>query len=199
MGLKSEALLIEAGGFLQNGTKRNLALFVAGGPARGKAIIFTTASIMFFCFSCHSFAEENNVIVDRLISSTFKSLAKAFVAVQDIAKLKKNNKEKLNRMSDDRFREHYRKICDLLQKLPDSIKNEYGITENMTKGQVMEAIGTLDKNRIYKIIDAVPDGAIGDQFRKYINKNGQPGKNVNLLEQINQLWKQIAGKVSTGN
>ena len=140
------------------------------------------------------FAQKSSDIQDRIIGSAFKTLAKAFVAVTDINKLKEDNARKIINMDEDKFRKRYAKVYEVIGNLPARIKSVYGIREVMSREEAARSIKILDKNKAYEIIDVIPDKMIADQFRQYLQKKKQDIKNSNLAEQINQFWNKVTGK-----
>ncbi len=132
-------------------------------------------------------------VSDKLIGSTFKTLAKTFVATVDIEKLKKNNIEKLNKKDEAKFRKQYVKIYKVVKDCP-SLAKRYGLSENLTKEQAIEKINSLKKKDMYTALDLMPDTVIADQFRQYLQEKKQEIQHSNVAGQIKQLWdKMTAG------
>lgn len=150
--------------------------------------------IMLLWFTSISHAQQKVSVEDRIIGSTFKTLAKAFVVVVDINKLKKCNIGKLNKMSEDKFQKRYAEVYDVLKDLPVNLKVSYGINAQMTKEQVIKHIESLDEKKIYEIIDSVPDTVIANQFKLYLRKKKEGIQKSNIVEQINKFWNKIIEK-----
>lgn len=131
-----------------------------------------------------------------MIGSTFKALAKAFVAVVDIDKLKKSNIDKLNKMDRDKFEKRYAKVYKATGGLPYKLKAKYGISENMAKEVAIKDIASLDKKTIYEIIDLIPERIIADQFRQYLSQEKKEMKESNIIEQIIGFWNKMIRKVN---
>jgi hypothetical protein len=148
------------------------------------------------CFPSGLLAQENVSIEDRIIGATFKTLAKAFVAVTDINKLKKDNIDRLKKMDEDKFKRQYAKAYKVIKDLPPEFKVAYGITEHMAKEQAIKDIESLDKKKIYETIDSIPDTIIARQFKQYLSEKKQEMQKSNLVEQINSFWNKIIGKVN---
>jgi len=146
------------------------------------------------CFQGLVLAEEKVGVEDRIIGSTFKTLAKAFVLAVDINKLKKNNINKLNKMSEEKFSKRYAKAYAIIKDLPPKLKESYGITEAMTKETAIRNTESLDKNKIYEIIDSIPDEVIAKQFKQYLSDVKEDIGKSSAVEQINKLWNKIIGK-----
>lgn len=152
--------------------------------------------ILSLCFQSSIFAKEKASVPDRIIGSTFKTLAKAFVATTDINKLKKNYIDKLNKMDNEKFKKRYAKVYETLKDLPPHLKAKYGISENMTKEQAIKNIESFDnKKKMYKIIDSIPDTFIVYHFKQYLSKTKQEIQKTNLVEQIKNFWNKMIEKM----
>lgn len=145
------------------------------------------------------FAQDKLGLDDRIIASTFKGLAKAFVASSDIKKLKKDGIAKLEKMDEEKFKARYRKVFAVIKNLPPMLRLQYGITENLPPQQAIVNIRLLDKNRIYEAIDAVPDAVIAAEFKRYLYQKEQGVKNSPTIESINKLWNRIIARSSNGS
>lgn len=143
------------------------------------------------------FAEEKASIEDKIIGSTFKALAKTFVAMADIDKLKKNNIDKLNKMDKEKFKKRYAEFYEVIKDLPVELKVAYGIGEAMAKEQAVRNIDSLNKKRIYEIVDSLPDIIITKQFKRYLSQTKQEIQKSNIVEKINKVWNKIVEKVNT--
>jgi len=161
-------------------------------------VIFTVILLLItgLCFQSYLFAQEKVGTEDKVIGSTFKILAKAFILMADMDKLKKNNIEKLNKMGEEKFEKRYAKVYEVIKDLPSELKVSHGITEDMSKEQAIKNIASFDKKSIYETIDSVPDKIIATQFRQYLNEKKQEIQKSNLLEQINKFWSKMIGKVN---
>jgi len=157
---------------------------------------FILLLILNLCFQSFVFAEGKVSAEDRIAGSTFKTLAKAFVAITDVNKLKKNNIDRLNKMNEEKFKKRYAGVYQVIKDLPAELKVSYGITEAMTKEQVIKNIESLDKKKIYEMIDSIPDAIITNQFKQYLGEKKQEIQKSNLVEQINGFWNKILEKVN---
>jgi len=145
-----------------------------------------------FLYSATSlFAEERVDFKDKLIASTFKTLAKTFVSTVDLDNLKRDNIRRINKMNEAKFRKKFTEIYAIIKDLPISIKLEYGIREDMTKEQVVKEIGSLNKAAIYRLIDQIPDTFITSQFRNYLVRGKQEIQQNNLAAQISKVWDKM--------
>jgi len=151
--------------------------------------------LMGLCFQTAIFAQEKVSIEEQIIGSTFKTLAKAYVAIVDINKLKKSNIDKLNNMDEEKFQRRYIKVYEVIKDLPFPVKVNYRITEHMTREEVIRNIRLLNKEKIYTIIDSLPDAFIANHFKQYFIEKKQEIQKSNIVEQIRNLWNKIIGKV----
>ena len=164
-------------------------------------IIFTVILwlVTGLCFKNYIFAQEKVNIEEKIIGSTFKTLAKAFVVMVDMDKLKKNNIEKLSKMDEEKFRRRYAKVYEAIKDLPPKLKDSYGITEAMAKEQAIKNIESFDKKKIYETIDSIPDTIIVKQFKQYLSEKKQEMRKGGLVEQINKLWDKMIRKVNVSS
>lgn len=165
---------------------------------KARFIVNTTILLLVagLCFQSCIFAQENVSIEDKIIGSTFKTLAKAFAAMTDINKLKKNNIDRLNKMDEEKFRRRYAKVYEVIKDLPPKLKASFRVTEHMTKEQVIKNIESFDKNKIYETIDSIPDTIIAKEFKQYLREKKQEIQKSNVVEQINNFWDKMISKVN---
>ena len=157
-------------------------------------IVILIAILITLALTC--FAQENISTADRIIGSTFKVLAKGFVEIADINKLK-NNIDRINKMSEDKFKKRYTEAYKVIKDLPPELKLRYGITEATTKEQIIKDIDSLDKSKIYEIIDSIPDEIIAKQFKQYLSEKKEEIQKSNIVEQINKFWNKMINNVSS--
>jgi uncharacterized protein with NAD-binding domain and iron-sulfur cluster len=147
------------------------------------------------CFQNSLFAQEKVSVEDRIIGSTLKGLARAFVAIVDMDTLKKNNIDKLNKMSEAKFSKQYAKVYEVIKDLPDKFKNDYGVAAAMSKAQAIKNIKLLNKEKTYKIIDSIPDTIIAKQFKRYLEEKKQAIQKSNTVEQIKKFWNRMLSRI----
>ncbi len=163
---------------------------------RGRIIVL----FLFFLFSRATvLAQEKIYIGDKLIGSTFKSLAKAYITVVDLKKLRKANIEKIKAMDEEKFKKRYAKVYLVINELPRKVKTTYGINETMTKEQVIRKINSWNKKKICGVIDSIPEELIVKYFKEYINKSKQHVKDSSLIEQVRSFWERIIRRSSAFN
>ena len=144
-----------------------------------------------------AFAQEKVRVEDRMIGSAFKALAKAFVMAVDIDRLKKDNADKLKKMNEAKFNKKYAAAFKVIKDLPPKLKADYGITESMTKERAIQNIESLDKKKVYEMIDSIPDEIIAGQFKQYLREKKEEIEKSGIVEQINKFWNKIIGKTVT--
>jgi len=140
------------------------------------------------------FAQEKVSVEDKAVGSIFKGLAKTYVTVTDINKLKKNNIDELNKMDAERFQKRYAGIYAVIKDWPPALKNKYKVTADMTKDQAIKNIESVNKEKICEMIDSTPDTIIAKRFKKYMDENNRGAQKSSLPEQVNRFWNKISVK-----
>ncbi len=161
-------------------------------------IKFTVLLLLIFGLFCPNLlsAQEASGVSDKIIGATFKTLAKAYVAVADLNKLKKKNIEKISGMEENKFRKQYTKAYINLRDLPNNLKSKYAITEDMTKAQAIKSIEKLDKKNIGEVIDSIPDLLIAQLFKEYLKEKKREVQNGDIIQRINALWNRLVEKIN---
>lgn len=156
-------------------------------------IVFFISSALLQQAEC---AEKKLGATDKVIASTFKMLAKGFVFAVDLNKLKQENIARISAMKDEKYKRQYLKAFTLMEELPCGILEQYGLGENMTREAAIRAIRRLNKEKIYILIDAVPDALIAREFRQYLSSLKQNVKESDLIAQINSFWDRVVRKAT---
>ncbi|MCU0651411.1 MAG: hypothetical protein MUC39_00490 [Candidatus Omnitrophica bacterium] len=159
----------------------------------GKIILLLLLSFM---LQAESSAAEKTNFNQKVIGSTFKSLARAFVAVSDIDKLKANNIRRLEKLNDTKFKKQLAKVYPVLQDLPQTLKAQYGVKEDMSREQVIKNIESLDKKKIYGIIEAVPDATITRLFKEELVKTKEGIMKSDAVGSVKKFWNKIIRKAN---
>lgn len=133
---------------------------------------------------------RNPAFTDNVIGSTFKTLAKAFVSAADIEQIKKDNIEKIRRMDEAKFRRRYAKIYDTIKDCP-FLKGLLG-EERQDKQGIVNKIKSLDKKRIFEVLDSVPNAFIAGQFKLYLKEKKDRMQTTDVAVQIRKLWDRMA-------
>lgn len=139
------------------------------------------------------FAQAQNNIEDKIIAATFKGIAKAYIIVVDLKQFKKDKIAMLQKMEEDKFRKRYAKTYAVIGELPKELKITYGINENMNKEQAIKKINSLDKKKIYGIIDGVPDELIAKHFKEYLARRKQGLQSNDIVGQVKDFWDRAIG------
>ncbi len=145
-------------------------------------------------FRATALAVEIAAAEDKIIGTAFKALAKAFIAVADISKLKEGNIDKINKMDEAKFKKRYAKVYEVIKDLPPELKTRFNITGLMTKEQVVKNIQSLDKKKLYPVIDSVPDTFIAGHFKRYLNEKKETTQKSNMVQQVNKFWNETLQK-----
>lgn len=130
-------------------------------------------------------------IGDKMIASTFKTLAKAYVATVNLEKVKKTQISHLEGMNDNKFQKRFQEIQSALAPLPTAFKTKYGLKEQMTKEEVIAQIDQLDKKWINQMIEETPDTFIALQFKNYLRDLKQDTQESDWVKKIHEFWEGI--------
>jgi len=109
----------------------------------------------------------------------------------DIDKFKKDNIGQINKLRPDKYKKKYAKIYDVIKELPPGLKAKYGIIEDMPREQVIKNIESLDKKKVYELIDSVPDAFIAREFKNSLKEKKRQAQENNFIKEINEFWKKI--------
>jgi len=159
-----------------------------------KLILFIM--VLLLGFQRGVFAADKISLQDRAISSTFKNLAKGYVAVVNMDKFKESNMLRINKLSPDSYKREYARVYEVIKELPPDLKIKYGISQEMPREQLIADIASFDKNKIYKLIDSIPDTIIVGEFKKQLNKKKPGVGKSNLAGDIQEFWNKLLAKVN---
>jgi len=126
---------------------------------------------------------------DKLISSTFKTLSKAYINSTDFDLLKKNTIERLESLDTEDFQQRYPRLLRLADDAP-VLGKRYGISSSMSVKDAAVLVKSLDKKKACLIIDAVPDNVMADHVREYISERSAAGTG-GVVERVNAVWDDI--------
>jgi hypothetical protein len=127
---------------------------------------------------------------DRLISSTFKTLAKAYINTADLNALKNNTIASLQPLDNESFHKRYPYTLQVIDDSPVLTK-QYGLRSDMSARQAISFIRPLDKKKIAAVIDAVPDGVVAHHVREYLSQKAAPLKTKSIVDQVKVVWGDI--------
>ena len=142
-----------------------------------------------------AFAADNPTTEERLVGGTFKTLAKAYVATLNVEDLKAKNIKRIESMKPEWFSRKYAEVYGVAKELPPKIKAKYRITERMTKNEAISIVETLDKPKLYELIDNVPDPVIAEKFFDHLPGDGSKSGG-NLMDSIGQAWDKLVKKIN---
>ena len=132
-------------------------------------------------------------LLDNIIASSFKTLAKTFVFAMDVNKVKKNNLKKLKKMDEEKFSRQYAKVYNTLKDYP-SFVNSYGLRQGLTRVEAIEKIRRLDKKKMYEMANAIPNQLIVSQFRAYMLTKKEGLQKSDIPGQIKRFWNKMVSK-----
>ena len=141
-------------------------------------------------------ADQDGIDV-RFIGGTFKTLARGYVATVNMEKFKADKIARIERMRPEWFGKKYAEVYEVLRTLPADLRERYGLTTQMRQEQAVRTIRTLDKKKLYELIDQVPDRVIAEQFRLQIQRNDDQA-NVPLRDKIARVWQRAVTALSKG-
>jgi len=130
--------------------------------------------MMFVCLSVNGFASEGSVkqretLKEKIIGTFVKTFAKTYIATHNLEKFKQKNIKKLIKMDEAKFQRVYKRIYhEMMVDLPHALKEQYGVTKEMTRAKAIERINAFrNKRQIYTMINAIPNTMIARHFKKH--------------------------------
>ena len=143
-----------------------------------------------------SFAQQNdnNKFSDTIIANTLKSIAKAYVSTANLDNLIKKLTSSINNMSEETFRKKYLTIYPIIRQSP-GLASMY--PESLSKKRAKAIIYGIDKDKIYKTIDALSNKAIAEKCVSYINKRS--AKTKSSSDKLNGLWNNTLSWLGINN
>lgn len=145
-------------------------------------------ALIFLSFSLNCLAAQEaegqrlESLREKLVGSMVKTFAKTYVATNNLQKFKEKNIKKILKMDEAKFQRVYGKIYnEMIKDLPQSIKDEYGIKEHMTREMAIAQINAFtSKQQVYKMINAIPNRMIALHYAKHRNEFNKSIKNKNV-------------------
>ena len=155
-------------------------------------ILFIFFCSIFFLSSTKAFsAQETLNPADRLIAASFKTLAKVYLTTVNFDRFKEDQIRHLEKMNEEKFQKHFKKVREVLKTIPLGIKQKYGFKDQMTRAQVIQRIDPLDKKTVYQMIDDIPESFIAFQFKQYLHDLKEDVKGSQILRKIQEFWSGI--------
>ena len=123
-------------------------------------------------------AKQRETLKEKFVGTFVKTFAKSYVATHNLDKFKEKNIKKLLKMDEAKFQRVYTKIYnEMMVDLPQSLKDAYGVSENMTREKAIARIKEFaSKKQIYTMINAVPNKMIAQHFKKHKQEFNQTMK-----------------------
>lgn len=155
----------------------------------------TLLILMLLALTVNGFAQEPQFVMERetlkekVIGRMVKVFAKTYIATSNLKKFKEKNIRKIRKMDEAKFQRVYGKIYkEMMVDLPQSLKDNYGVAEHMTREKAIVQINAFtNKKKIYKLINAIPNKMIAKHFANHkdeFNKTMKGKKVDQLLDQI---------------
>lgn len=158
-------------------------------------VVFLLAGALVSLGGVSVFAAGPTVVEARVVGSTFKTMAKAYVAASNLGDLRAKGVHRIKIMREDHYRKRYAQVYAVLSELPLKLLLKYGVTRDLTKAGAVTVIGSLEKKDLYEIIDAVPDAVIAREFRKTFEDDSSREGKLSVAERVKQTWADITGKI----
>ena len=138
----------------------------------------------------------------HLAGTIFRSLAKAFVAVADIEKLKRDTMHKIEAMDKNAYRRYYADIYEHTSGW-GYLAEHFSVRKDMPKGELLTQIKNLDKNKLFSLVDSIPDEVIVRAYRRYARSYASQEKNPNeqasMIRIINGMIEHFRRKYCGGS
>lgn len=147
------------------------------------------AAIGLCCASAHAQTAQ-----DRLISVTFKTLAKTYIATTDFNALKNNTVTRLQQLDTDGFYERYPNTLQFIDDAPVLTK-QFGLRSDMSCEQAVAFIRSLDKKKVSAMIDAVPDQVVARHIMQSFSQEANSAKSKNVMDRVRQAWTDIQSRL----
>jgi hypothetical protein len=142
---------------------------------------------------CQSIASAQTV-QDRLISSTFKTLAKTYISTTDFNSLKKNTLARLTQLDTEAFHQKYPRTLQVISDSP-ALKKQFGLNPGMSVGQAMLFIRSLDKKKVSAMIDAVPDQVVARHVMEDMASATKSVNSKNIGDQVAAVWSNLQDRL----
>ena len=124
-------------------------------------------------------AKQRETLKEKLVGTFVKTFAKSYVATHNLDKFKEKNIKKILKMDEAKFQRVYKKIYkEMIVDLPQSLKDSYGVAEEMTRDKAIARINEFkNKKEIYRMINAVPNKMIAQHFKQHKDEFKKTMKN----------------------
>jgi hypothetical protein len=136
-------------------------------------------------------AENKENFGDRVVGSSIKLMAKTYVLTADLEKLKRTHTARIDGMDDESFRFAYGRTIAVVEASP-RLRNEAGL---MDRRRARELIAGLDKKKLCRMVDDVPDAVIAAQFRDFMARRMDRMKGMDLTKRIQYAWSSFVKRM----
>ena len=127
---------------------------------------------------------------DILVGSMFKTMAKAYLATVDIKGFKENTINQLNAFDEQGFHRHYARFFRVVDKSP-RLSKEFGLSPNMPREKALAVVRSLDKKKLSRMIDAVPNPVVNEEFKLYLSREKIKSRDKNIADQVRMVWAKL--------
>ncbi len=138
--------------------------------------------------------QEKTPFDDRMIGSSVKLMAKAYILTADIEKLKKHHAARIRGMDDDSFRVQYANTLGVIEESP-GLRERFGLGAYMDREAMVATVEGLNKDKLYKMIDAVPDKVISSRFKRFMARRGDQMRGMDVPARVQYAWRSLVGRI----
>ncbi|MFA5100840.1 MAG: hypothetical protein WC547_08160 [Candidatus Omnitrophota bacterium] len=157
------------------------------------AIRLLRVTIIISVVLCQSISFAQTV-QERFISSTFKTLAKTYIAATDFKTLQKNTLARLAQLDNDSFHERYPRTLQLIKDSP-VLEKQFGLRPDMSVGQAISFTKSLDKKKVAAIIDAVPDQVVARHVMEDLSRARRSVNSKHVADQVSGVWSNLQDRL----
>lgn len=115
-----------------------------------------------------------------------KFMAKAYVMSADLNKYKTKYVKQINELSDEEFKQNYALAYSYIKQS----NYKMGFKQNMSKKQLIDAINSLTKEKLAKMIEEVDTKYIEHEIKKQLALNNKSGNKFDM-KSITDTWNEI--------
>lgn len=127
---------------------------------------------------------------ETVIGSSFKLMAKTYVLTTDLEKLKKKHITQIQSSGEDEFRFIYAKTLGVIAESP-RLKSDFGLDAYMDRDGAVDKLKGLNKDRLCRMIDAVPDSVIASRVASFMARRVDEMKGMDLTQRISHVWNSF--------
>ncbi|MFA6384904.1 MAG: hypothetical protein WCY10_06010 [Candidatus Omnitrophota bacterium] len=132
-------------------------------------------------------------VQDRLVSSTFKTLAKTYITTADFKVLRDNTVKRLQQLDTNSFHQLYPRVLRIVDDAP-VLKKELGLRSDMTVSQAIAFVKSLDKKKSCAVVDMIPDRVVAYHVGQFMAEKTDPANSKNIAARVAAVWQHIQKK-----